>query len=988
MSIESSRSDSAQPFVGRQHELQGLLAAVDRMREGRGSVSTLVGEAGIGKTRTAQELARQAAERGVRVFWGRCFEEPGAPSYWPWLQVMREYLRSTPEPVLREIIDYETSCIAELVPELTRRLVGLELPPALQDAAQARYRLFDAITLFWTRAGAREPIAIVFDNVHWADAPSLRLLEFLVPELERARLMILVTYRDHEVSRGHPLARTLAEFSRLPDYQRFALSGLTATDTEHMLTGALGNQAESGLAAGLHAQTDGLPLYIVETLRFLTRNRDGSGPLLPSLQRVPEGIRAVIGSRLNGLTAACLEYLTCASVMGRRFDATVLARVLSGLQRHLPSAEVLEEALAARIIDELPEPGQYLFTHALIRETLYDETATSKRMDLHRRTAEALETIFPHETDALLSVLVHHYHCAALKADSMHLADLALRAAKQAESLLAHEEAAKFYQIALRARESAALVDPQARCDLLLTLGRVLERSGDASEALRVTRRAFDEALAVQLIRIVWEAFVAYEYTGQKLSLSGASTVAMYQEARAELNKADDALRAQVLSSLARALAFMGRILDSNRAAAQAIEVARKACNDRVLATTLVTTLEGYFLQGDQFDIRRACTDEACALATGQGDRFLLLDALAWRIAHLLESGEPASPATADLIRVAEETRTPLWIYMGICSSATQALMEGRFSESEALARRAHELGRRLPGWDASAGFSVQMFNLYLMQGRLKELAPVFVHFMRDVDRRKAWRPGMMMMLMALDQRQEAAVAFHELVSMLTELPRDGAWATTVIYLAEGCVYLDDVSRAQTIYDQLIPYDGRNVISGFHLSLYGPVGRLLGMLATVMKHWEAAERHFIGARALATRQGARPALAQTEYAFARMLAARDGDGDRGQATELAKSAEQMATTLGMAQLQQSTADLLRQLHSQAPRETYPAGLSRREVQVLRLVAEGRSNQEIADVLVRSPNTVANHVRNILAKVNAVNRTEAATFAARHGLLSQ
>ncbi len=200
-------------FVGRQREMGELKGCLEDALSGRGRLVTLVGEPGIGKTRTAQELATYAGLRGSQVLWGRCYEEQGAPPYWPWVQAIRSYVRDIEPEQLRSNMGAGAADIAEVVSDVREQLPGLGTPIQLEPE-QARFRLFDSITAFLKNAARRKPLVLVLDDLHWADHPSLLLLEFVARELANARVMVIGTYRDVEVSRQHPLSQTLGELTR------------------------------------------------------------------------------------------------------------------------------------------------------------------------------------------------------------------------------------------------------------------------------------------------------------------------------------------------------------------------------------------------------------------------------------------------------------------------------------------------------------------------------------------------------------------------------------------------------------------------------------------------------------------------------------------------------------------------------------------------------------------------------------------------------
>jgi len=162
-------------FVGRQHEMDMLRTTLEDALAGQGRLVMLGGEPGIGKTRTAQELATIAAQQGAQVLWGRCYEEHGAPPYWPWVQSIRAYVHECRLPQLRSDMGRGAAAIAEIVPDVQERLSGIRPLPRLEEPDQARFRLFDAITGFLLNAAYRQPVVLILDNLHWADRPSLLL---------------------------------------------------------------------------------------------------------------------------------------------------------------------------------------------------------------------------------------------------------------------------------------------------------------------------------------------------------------------------------------------------------------------------------------------------------------------------------------------------------------------------------------------------------------------------------------------------------------------------------------------------------------------------------------------------------------------------------------------------------------------------------------------------------------------------------------------
>ena len=277
-------------FVGRQREMGELKAVLDDAMAGQGRLAMLVGEPGIGKTRTAQELASYAESLGALVFWGRCYEEKGAPPYSPWLQLLRSYIQQKAPEQLQSEMGPGAADIAEIVPDIRHKLTDLETPPTLEPE-QARFRLFNSITTFLKNAAQSQPLMLVLDDLHWADKPSLLLLQYLAREMGGSRLLVVGTYRDVDISRQHPLSDTLAQLSREPVFRREVLRGLSREDTGDFVEVAAGLRPPPGLVEGIYHQTEGNPFFIGEIIRLLAEQGEltevdiGESPGI----RIPEG---------------------------------------------------------------------------------------------------------------------------------------------------------------------------------------------------------------------------------------------------------------------------------------------------------------------------------------------------------------------------------------------------------------------------------------------------------------------------------------------------------------------------------------------------------------------------------------------------------------------------------------------------------------------------------------------------------------------------
>ena len=472
----SVRAGSAGAFVGREDDLGELLAALADTRAGNGRLVLVGGEPGIGKSRLAEEFSMRADERGAQVLAGRCWEAGGAPAYWPWVQSLRAYAREREPAELRAELGSGGADVAQLLPEL-RELYPTLAEPLAQSPDGARFRLFDSVATFLRNAARTRPIVLVLDDLHAADSPSLLLLEFLAGELDGSRLMILGAYRDTETGVGHPLSATLAEVARARSTRRLVLGGLSEAAVGRYIELATGVAAPESLVAALHRGTDGNPLFLTELASLLSDERlldEGAMERLP----IPPGVHDAIGNRLRRLSPDCRSLLGLASGLGREFSLAALERVSP--VRGGALLGFLDEARAASVIGAVPgAQGRLRFSHALVRDALYEQLGAARRTRLHAEIGEALVALYATDPEPHLAEIAHHFFEAAPGGDRDRAITWAIRAGDRAIGLLAYEEAARLYGLALAALDSKPDADEPARCEVLLALGEAQARSGE-----------------------------------------------------------------------------------------------------------------------------------------------------------------------------------------------------------------------------------------------------------------------------------------------------------------------------------------------------------------------------------------------------------------------------------------------------------------------------------------------------------------------------
>ncbi|MDR6860144.1 AAA family ATPase [Variovorax guangxiensis] len=976
-------------FVGRQQEMAHLTKALADARQGQGQVVLLAGSGGIGKTRLAQQMARRAEQDGVSVLWGRCLEEPGAPLYWPWRQLIRGYLRRCGDANPAETLGAGLADIASIVPELTEQISPPQPSTDTGDTAQSRFRLFDAVAGFWRRAAQRGPLLLIFEDLHWADATSLRLFAFLAAELEDSALLVIGTYRDTELSRQHPLFETLAGLARSPAFHRIELAGLSGRETEEFMVAAGGGPASANFLSAIHERTEGHPLYLEEILRLMmeTRAPQAVGSVTDDprlLMRIPTGVREVIGKRLNRLSVSAGRLLSIAACIGRSFDLDLLAQ----LEADKSEDEVLlalEEALAVRLIEPVPKTQQFRFSHALIRETVYDEMLGLRRVRLHLRIGEMLERRCGLDDSTVLPQLAYHFSEAGPGSAAVKALAYARQAAEHAKQLFAFEEAVRLYQLALHLQEEHFAKDAAQRCGLLLDLGEVEWLLGTGEQARAAYREAAELARLQSLGALFARAAVGFEKSSVVAARSGEPAVALLLEAIA-LHQADDPLRVELLARLGRAYVYCARADEAKEAHHRAVTLARKIGDMRGLRLALASIATGIYWPSLLHE-RLAAAHEAWNIAEEMRQPLLNLDVLSFFLLNLIAVGDMPSLTRMreQGLRLSEQSGSPHGQAVCRCIEALVAINEGRFADAEDWATQALELGRRVAEDLAVGTYGMQMFCLRREQGRLREALPLLQHFVGTTPKAQIWQPGLALLYAELDMRPECQAQFDSLPwSRALAAPTDASTMTIALFAAEVSVYLEDAARAALLYPLLHGHAGTNLLADSGGPCLGSADRLLGRLATVMGQWEVAQRHFEAALAMDHKTGWRVWLAHSRYAYAVMLHRRASAGDLDRARTLLADALAESTALAMDALTPRIAALAEAIAK--PRPAFPCGLTEREVGVLRLMAMGRNNREIGQVLMISSNTVANHVRSILEKTYTANRTEAAAFASREGLL--
>ena len=696
--------------MGRERELGELLEELNEASLGRGRLILLGGEPGIGKSRLADELASRARERGYQVLWGRGWEDAGAPPYWPWVQALRTYLRTTAPDVIRRHMGAGASDVAQLLPELQATFPDLPTPA---DAASesARFQLFDSTATLLRNVGRDAPLVVILDDLHAADTPSILLLRFLVSQISDSAILVVGTYRDVELTPDHPLTAAISEMARERATRLITLGGLPA-DAVGKFIGATANiDPHDRLVAAVWRETSGNPLFVGEAVRLLSAEGRllDVGDLTSLRVAVPTGVRAVIARRIGHLGKETARALVLGAAIGPEFSIDVLRRIgdLDGDD----ALDAVDEAVQAGLL--MPVAGilgRYRFSHDLVRETLHDELSVGRRVRLHRRIAEVLEQVYGPSTEAHLAELAYHFVQAAqartARSDEPEAApagpkaiDYARRAGDAAARSLAYEEAARLYRMALAVLDMDDMHDDQSRVETLFGLGEAQARAGELDDARETFLQAAGLARHLGSGRLLARAALGFGGRHQ-WARAGHDTilVPLLQDALEELGSADDGLRVRLLTRLACAWRSDPKRRDDSAALSQeAIDIARRLGEPATLSYALAGRFWATWWPENPEE-RQQIEREMMVIAQAVGDGERIIEAHLMRFMSLIELGQmtDARQESVTLSRAVEELRQPAQMWLEPVNRAVLALIEGDYRP-----RRSADLagaGHGLPG--------------------------------------------------------------------------------------------------------------------------------------------------------------------------------------------------------------------------------------------------------------------------------------------------
>ena len=945
-------------MIGRASDRAWLADAIAAAIDGSGGLVLLAGEAGVGKTRLAEEAVRGA---DVDVLRGAA-TATATPPYGPVVGALRSHLRAAPE-ALRACGPLRGQ-LAVLLPELGEPVAG------------DRATLFEAVRCALATIAARRPAVVLLDDLQWSDAATLELLSALASPLRELRLLVVAAYRSDELPRDHPLRRLRADLRRARALRELHVAPLGEDATAALAERVLGEPVSPALAAVLHDRTQGIPFFLEELAQALRAGgrlvSDARGLALDGDAElpVPDTIRDAVLLRAAGLSDEGRNAAEAASVAGAEFDLALVAA--------LDCEAGLGELLRTGLVEER-EAGRAAFRHTLARGAIYESVPWLRRRALHRRLAAELEAGGGTSTEIAAHLLA--------AGEREHAVTALLAAAAELASVHAYRDAARTARRALELWEAAEHEDERLRA--LERYAQWAELAGELSEATRALREAAAARAGEDAAELQRRLGGLYELQGDRERALAARRVAA--EAFAAAGRRGEAARER--------LAAAGYLQSSGRHS-EAVELATLAGEEAVRAERVDLRARALGLQGVARAKRGEFADGAETVRAGLSlalEHELTAEAaeLYQRLGTVLETGADyggAQQALASALNLCEAGGTEEQTHVCLSCMAYVLRELGEWDRSAELCREL-EAGSGAP--DRTLVVDGILGSIHGFRGDARRARPLLLRCLTtgtrlDVVSMTVDSAAALGWLDADAGEQESAAGHYRRVLERWQRSEDHHYAVAPLRLA-ACHFArhGDLGRARGCAEALSSI----AATAGHADALAALAHALAETALAEGDADAAADQL--GRALELHDDLDIPFERAHLTL-RAGIALAAAGRREQATDHLADAHRRARRLGVrgmaaeaaAELGRLGASLERTLGPRAAAEHETAGLSRRELEVLRLVAAGRTNREIAGELFLSSRTVDMHVRNILAKLRCRSRTEATARAGELGLLSR
>ncbi len=908
------------PFINRENERSSLRVHVDAALDGRGSFVLLAGDAGSGKTRLSEEVGIEASGRGMRFLVGRCYEASQKLPFAPIVEILEAVERAVSPERFRMILGEAAGEISRLIPHVRVRYPDIPPITDLPDPDQARRYLLSSIRDILANLAHERPLYLLLDDLHWADESTLLFLELLAGELETLPILLIGTYIPAELGATRRLQTAIENLHRRRLVERFHIGPLTPEDLGVLLEALAGKPPPRPLIDLLYGETEGNVFFAEEVVRHLLeqgRVLDDNGEWRPELSdldlEVPDTIRLTIGRRLESLPEPTRKVLTIAALVGRAFGFDLLEELSDMAEEDLIDA--LDEAERARVIVSTSEGGavQFRFDHELIRQTLVGAVSLTRRQMLHRRIADAIESVFAPSLREHAASIAYHLEEAGRRAEPARTHQYLVMAGERALETAAYDEAQRHLDRALILPPSD---DPAIRSPILKRLGFAQRALGHREEAIGTWQEALDACDATGDAQAV--AALCLDVGLQMLWWRRARDVTdLVDHGLTALAGITSPVEGGLLALSGTAASQSGNYEVANDLLDRALRIAQEHSDDRILGLALHSRAVHHF---NYSEFRQALErgTESIEHLRRTSDLWTLAEALGYVSASANWLGD----YTRSLQTGTEAERLgrrlgnwPAWVF------GQRAVFNNEFKTNpspttyELDGREALELGRQQGfDWLCALGHT-RMGLASFWFGRWDEAVARFEEAVRLNVRgsTSGYEAPLFLTLAYIGDRKRTLDMIERRRDEFAQPGRantTSAWNTTLSAL-EAYVMLGERDQAASLFPLITELLEKGVVArGLDYRL---LDTLAGVSAMCAGEWESSETHFENALRRAQSDRIKIEEADACRFYARMLSDRGAPGDARRARELLVRATDAFNKMSMVRHEELARDLLRQI---------------------------------------------------------------------------
>ncbi len=941
------------PFVGRAAELALLDSLWSAARIGSGRTALVSGPAGIGKSRLVREFAASPDTSGAVIASGASYDGEGGLPFGAVREALRMLTRGVPSDV--------TGALREALEALSGA-----------DEHMARQRQFESVVAALEAATDRgQPCLLIIEDLHWADESTLLLLTHVARQIRSLPVLLVATSRPEDSLQPASLHVLTEAVRREYLGERIALQPLP-DDAARQLVVSTTDRLPDATIDLLVARGDGHPFFLEELAR------DAAATPAISGTHVPHAVTDLILYRLARLPRETRAVAEAAAVLSESARGPLLRDAIGQTPEQVAGAI---DSLVALGVLQSNDVARVRFRHALFRDAVYASIPLTRRGELHLAAAEAL---IAQQGDEAAAEIGAHLEAEGSRESLRRAATLFAAAARRSLSLIAYEDAARQIERALPLLGNAEESRRQ-RLEFELLLARAQRLAGDTTAALKVFRSCADHAAELGEAGSQAEAALGFEQaylaTGRPRTDPDAFSIPLLTRALAAVGKADPALRSRLLAALSQARYFAGDSGSADSLSLESLTLAQ-SCSDRSAEAAALEARRVVAWGPDDLQGRLAISRSIAELGLATADRERELQGLYWEIGCLVEAGSviEAQLTLRRFEALARDLGNPLLLSETERMEGMLAALHGDIDQARACADESMRLGLRAGYDDVRIHHVAAMIELLEDSGEDQSL---ILELIRDPG---PWlqspvRRGLLSHLSSRVGRFEDA---ERLIAGLATngfaaLPRDWMWLPMMHLISDAVRRLDNAAWAREIYELLLPYADRLIVNS-NTTCYGSVELTLGSLAAIMQE-ASAESHIRRAIERHRQIDAPVFVARARERLGTLLLS---FGRRQEAIEELSRACDAYRSYKLAAAAERVDALLRP--PEPAKASRTEGLTDREVEVLRLLASGASNKEIADRLYLSVRTVERHITNLYAKIGARGKADATAYALRRGLL--